>query len=181
MVGLLALGFEPRLLSITTNDEALRDHGYVPVGSPFLPSWGLSGRIEQPSGLTTGFAMSYGFALRAGDPVPTTTTLVLLGGGPGHVLGPAHVGVHAGFANVGHTVGSATGGGALVYLGPYLEPRLSLGLLDGPGVVEVSLAGLLEVPVGPAHHNALWEEPFRRAVLGGASVALVGGLGTEAR
>ncbi|MFT5584855.1 MAG: hypothetical protein ACI9VR_002442 [Cognaticolwellia sp.] len=173
-------GFEPRLLGITGSDDTLQEYGFAPVGSPFLPTWGLRGRVDQESGWTTTMAMSYGFALRQeeGNPVPTTTNQVLLGSGPGHTLGArGHVGAVFGFASIGHTVGSSLQGGALTYLGPYVEPRASLRLVDGSGVVELSVAALAHFPVGAAHSQSIWEDDFDRSVIGGLSIALHVGSG----
>ncbi len=173
-------GFEPRLLSITVNDDTLDAYGFAPVRSPFLPTWGLRGRIDQDSGWTTTLAMSYGFALRRQDtnPVPTTTNQVLMGFGPGHTLGKrGHLGAVLGFASLGHTVGSDVQGGALTYLGPYIEPRGSMRLVDGPAVIELSIAALAQLPIGPAHSQSLWEDDFRRPVIGGLSIGVHAGPG----
>jgi hypothetical protein len=123
-------------------------------------------------------AMSYGIAVRPDDgkPVPTTTNQVLVGFGPGHMLGSrGHIGAVFGFATLGHTVGSSVQGGALTYLGPYIEPRGSFRVVDGPGVIELSAAVLTHLPVGRPHSQILWEEDFRRPVIGGLSISIHAG------
>ena len=168
--GAMTVGFEPRVLTITGSDDALEDYGFAPVRSPFLPTWGLRGRIDADTGWTTTFRYA------RTNPVPTTTSQVLLGFGPGHTVGPrGHLGAVFGFGSLGHTVGSTRQGGALTYLGPYLEPRASYRAIDGPAVLELSVAALAHLPVGPAHRQAFWEEDFRRPLIGGLSIGLHAG------
>ena len=88
------------------------------------------------------------------------------------------LGADLGFGAVSASVGSPVQGGALVYLGPYLQPRLSWRIVDGPSVVELGAGWMLHTPLGAAHDNPLWEEPFRRALLQGPTVAIHSGLGT---
>ncbi len=169
------VGFEPRALTITGSDDTLDAYGFAPVRTPFIPTWGLRGRVDQESGWTTTMAMSYGIAVRRqdGNPVPTTTNQVLVGFGPGHRLGSrGHIGAVVGFASLGHTIGSPVQGGALTYLGPYVEPRGSFRIVDGPSVIELSAAVLTHLPVGRPHSQSLWEDDFRRRVVGGLSVSI---------
>lgn len=173
-------GFEPRLLTITGSDDVLGDYGFGPVRSPFLPTWGLRGRVDQQSGWTTTMAMSYGIAVRGtdGNPVPTVTHQVLVGAGPGHTIGSrGHFGAVVGFGTLGHSVGSSVQGGALTYLGPYVEPRGSFRVVDGPGVLELSAAVLAHFPTGKPHSQSLWEEDFRQPVIGGVSFSIHAGPG----
>ena len=108
--------------------------------------------------------MTYGFGLTDEDPdnpVPTTTHLVTMGGLLGYALyGGTAVEAEVGFASQAVTVGSERQGGALVYLGPYLHPRLTYTVSPREPFLQVSLGYYLHVPVGAAHSNPLWEDSF---------------------
>lgn len=171
----IAFTVEPHLATVTQSDEALEDYGFAPVGSPLLPTWGLRARIDHPSGLTVGAAMSYGFTLSRAEatPVPTTTTAARLGSHLGYrPTAWLEVGGDLGFAALTHQVGSEVQGGALTYLGPYAAPRATARLLDGPATLEVALGWSLHLPLGPAHRQPLWEEGFSRTLIHGPLAAL---------
>lgn len=170
------------VVNTPANDAALEDYGFAPVRSVFLPWWGVRGRVRFDNDLVVGMAMRSSFARSdvASTPVPTTTTWT--------VMGPTvawaaqswlEVGGDLGFASLTHTVGSDRQGGALVYLGPYVEPRVSFVLLEAPQFIGLSLSYLTHLPVGPAHRQALWEEPFRRPVAHGLMIGLTTGVGVR--
>lgn len=174
--------FEPVISSITADDDRLSAYGFAPVGAPVLPSWGVRARHRFASGLTIGAGMVSGFASHRadGNPVPTTTTWTRSGwavgyASPGRLLAEGEVG----FASLTHTVGSDVQGGALVYLGPYVHPRGGLVLRSAPQHLELQAGYLLQVPVGSAHDQPLWEEDFRRPVVHGATLAVQIGLGVD--
>lgn len=174
--------FEPVVASITASDAQLQAYGFAPVGSPFLPAWGVRARHRFDSGLTVGAGMMSAFASHRVDDnlVPTTTTWTRAGWALGHSTpGRLLVEAEAGFASLTHSVGSEVQGGALVYLGPYIHPRGGLVLLSAPQHIELQLGYLLQVPVGAAHQQVLWEEDFRRPVVHGGTLAVQMGLGVD--
>jgi len=178
----ITYAFEPHLLSITANDETLEAYGFNPVGSPFVPTHSVRAALEWESGLRVGMAMSTAFTANSGDnsPVPTTVSASKIAYHVGHVLtGPLRGGLDGGFGVMSHAVGSEVQGGALTYLGPLLQPRLQLRLLDQQAVVALSAGYTLHFPVGRAHNIALWEEDFNRTVIHGPLLAIQMGLGTK--
>lgn len=164
----LSFAFEPRVGSYRDLDARLEDHGYAPVGSPLQLAYGLRGRVYTDRGWVFGAAMTYGFRSTrvGGNPVPTTTTLLDMSATAGHQLGLGFfVTLDLGFTALSHSVGSPVDGGALVYLGPAMAPRVGY-VIVGKGPYLALTAGYsLQVPVGPAHQQVLWAEPFRRAVV----------------
>lgn len=175
----VAYAFEPTLLTLRVNDRTLRDYGFTPVGSPLLLTHGVRGRLRYDDGVTVGMAMAMAFTARPGDPVPTTTTFTRLAYTVGACIDDRWtVEGDVGFASLTHAVGSDVQGGALVYLGPWLQPRVGVIAVGAPAHLEVQLGYGVQVPVGVAHRNPLWEDPFRRRVVHGPALALVVGAGT---
>ncbi|MCH9686527.1 MAG: hypothetical protein K0V04_34155 [Deltaproteobacteria bacterium] len=181
-VSAIAFGFafEPQVGSLAALDDQLRAYGFAPVGSVFLPTWGLRGRMRLRSGLYVGMSMSYGLRNNrdAISPVPTTTTFVDTAIGAGY-WAPFGLlaGLDVGFASVVHSVGSEQEGGALVYLGPSLHPRVGWAYVgQGPSVV-ITAGYLVHIPVGSPHSQPLWEASFERPAIHSFTVGLESGFG----
>jgi len=69
--------------------------------------------------------MTYGLRLANGGRVPTSTTLTETTAGLGYRLPFGLFGsLDAGFSALTQSVGSTVDGGALVYLGPVVHPRI---------------------------------------------------------
>jgi hypothetical protein len=177
-----SFAFAPLVTNLAALDHELEGYGFAPVGSPFLPSWGIHARATFPSGVLVGASMASSFASNRveGVAAPTTTTWTRLGWFAGALVADrVTTELELGFGSLTQTVGSDVGGGALVYLGPTVHPRVGLLILEAPQHLEVQVGWLAEVPIGPAHRQPLWDEPFRRPVIHGASLALVTGLGVK--
>ena len=178
----VSYAFEAQFLDLRRHDEALAEYGFSPVGSPFLPTHSVRGVLEWPSGLTAGLAMSTAFTTHRADGavVPTTTTstqsTAVLGASPGEIV---RLTVDLGLGTVVHSVGSEVQGGALTYLGPLAQPRVAARLFDRQAVVELAAGWTLLRPVGRAHRNPLWEEPFARSLFHGPFIAVQSGMGTK--
>jgi len=163
----VGLGGGVEVADTPRHDDELRDYGFAPVGTPLLPRWGVRGRLRYPGGWVVSVAMSSAFATHRDPvtPVPTTTSWTRMGAGVGRALaGPVGAGVQLGFGSLTHTVGSDVQGGALVYLGPYLAPELRLELFAAPQWLQLTVGLPVQLNPGPAHQQALWEEPFTRRV-----------------
>lgn len=176
-----AFGFEPRLGTYTALDASLTEYGYAPVRSAVLPAFGLRARYSWGKGIYLPMEMTYAFLSNQaeGNPVPTTTTLIETGAGVGYRAGN---GLYAdgvfGFGVTSHSVGSRVDGGALVYMGPTVHPRVGWAFtLDAPTspVFAVSVGYALHLPVGAAHHNVLWEASFDRPAVHALTVGLESG------
>jgi hypothetical protein len=179
-----SFGFEPRIGGYTALDTSLMNYGFSPVGSPVLPSFGLRGRAFFPNGLMVGLAMTYG--VRTGrEALPTTATLTetTIGIGYRTSLG-LFASLDAGFSFLSQAVASRAGGGALLYPGPVIHPRVGWvwQFFEPFGWFLAGSIGVsVHVPMGPAHTNPLWEEPFRRGVLPAFTVGLESGFGLKER
>lgn len=174
--------FEPQLLTLGQSDEALVDYGFTPVGSGFVPAHSVRGALELDGGTRVGLSMATAFGLRRDErsAVPTTLQLTRIGAHVGRaVTARVRLGGDLGFATVTHSVGSEVQGGGLAYLGPYGQPRLAVRLVDHTAVVELAAGWTVHVPLGPAHSNPLWEEPFTRPVIHGPLVSVQVGFGTR--
>ncbi|GEM_PF-1492566 len=180
----LSFAFEPRVGSYRDHDRSLEDYGYAPVASPLQLSYGLRGRVFTNSGWILGAAMSYGFRSTQIDtnPVPTTTTLFDIGFTGGHQLG---LGLFAtldlGFSALSHSVGSSIDGGALVYLGPALAPRLGYVIVGSGPFLAVSVGYSAHFPIGRAHTQVLWEQGFSRPVIHAGLFAIESGFALGVR
>lgn len=174
--------FEPHFVDVTANDDTLEAYGYAPVRSPFVPQFGVRGVFEEDSGVRFGMTASFGFISARADhtPVPTTTNwtkIGLVGGYRLHRL--LAVGADVGFGALTHSVGSEQGGGALLYLGPFAQPRADVVLLDSPSWLSVGVGWMLHVPVGPAHSQPLWEADFHNRLIHGPTLSVQTGRGTK--
>lgn len=171
----IAFTFEPRLSNLGQNDERLAAYGFQPVGSPVVPIYGIRALFWTENGWRLGGSVTYGFRLsEAGESaVPTTTSWVTTTYVVGRVVGAGFaVDGNVGFASLTHTVGSRRQGGSLVYLGPVVQPRLSWRIpVEGPHF-EFSAGYLIQVPVGDAHDNPLWEAPFERPFVHALTVGI---------
>lgn len=155
----------------------LREYGFEPVTSRFVPSYGLRAKFWLADEWRLGGTMVYGFSLSDGDTseVPTTTSFLgMMFSTERHISHGVAAGIDTGFALIQHTVGSADQGGALLYAGPMVQPRVAWSATFESFLVEPSVGYQFQFPIGPAHDNPLWEESFRRAVVHGvvASVSL---------
>lgn len=164
----LSFGFAPRFGSFTSLDDELQDYGFAPVAKPYLLTYGLRARVYAPRGMIVGGTMNYAFARSdsPGNPVPTTTSRVEVLARAGHQLGynfEASLGL--GFGVHSHSLGSERQGGALVYMGPVLQPEVGYTLPLEPSFVHLSLGYSLLLPLGAAHDQVLWEADFRRPVI----------------
>lgn len=176
----VSFAFEPRFGGYRALDEQLRAYRFAPVGSPAQLAWGLRGRMRLRRGLYVGMAMTYGFrqADHASTPVPTTTTLIDTAVGAGYWARMGlFAGLDVGFASLSHSVGSDKEGGALVYLGPSIHPRVGWAFVGRGPMVAITVGYNLHVPVGPAHTQPLWEASFERPVVHAFTVGLESGFG----
>lgn len=177
----VSFGFEPRLGTYDALDDALRAHHYAPVDSPLLPAWGLRGRVFFDSGVFAQLAMSYGLRVAAGTPAPTTTTLTETAGGVGYRLeNGLFASLDAGFSAVTQSVSSALDGGALVYLGPSVHPRVGWSWLASQPMgwfVAVSAGINVHLPIGASHSNPMWETSFDRGAITAFTLGIESGLG----
>lgn len=161
----LGFAFEPRLGSYRALDDRLRGYGFGPVRSPVFLTYGLRGRVWTGRGWVFGGAMSYGFARRdAGEnPVPTTMTRIETMALAGHQLGAGFdATVDVGFSVHSMSVGSTDQGGALVYMGPALQPRLGWVPPIRGSFLRLAVGYSVMFPVNQPHDQVLWEEGFRQ-------------------
>lgn len=177
----LSFGFEPRVGAYAAQDQELSAYGFAPVASAFLPVWGLRGRLYFASGLFGQLAMSYGLRVAPGDPSPTTISLTETTVGAGYRL-PMGLFASLDLGFTAHTLslGSLSDGGALVYLGPSIHPRVGWAKqLSGPlgSFLAVSLGVNVQFPLGSPHTNPLWEESFARAALPALTLGVESGFG----
>jgi hypothetical protein len=182
----VSAAFEPRLGSYDALDDGLSAYGFAPVGSPFLPVWGLRGRaFFDGNGLFATFAMNAGVRVSTSPKVasPTVQNLSEFMGGVGYRLDSGlFAEIQGGFASHTMTVASSTDGGALVSLGPALHPRIgySIQLFEPYGwFVAVVVGAHLHVPLGAPHQNPLWEEPFSRGAIGALTIGIESGFGLQ--
>jgi hypothetical protein len=184
----VSAAFEPRLGSYDALDDGLAAYGFAPVGSPFLPVWGLRGRaFFDGDGLFATFAMNAGVRVSTSSlgAAPTVQNLSEFMGGVGYRLDSGlFAELQGGFASHTMTVASATDGGALVSLGPALHPRVgyAIQLFEPYGwVVAVVVGAHLHLPIGAPHQNPLWEEPFSRGAIGALTIGIESGLGLQSQ
>ena len=171
----IAFSLEPRLANFRQNDDRLAEYGFQPVGSAFLPAYGLSALFWTGGGWRLGGAMHYGFRLSNGESseVPTTTTSVTMAYTIGRDLGHGFaIDGNVGFASLTHTIGSRQQGGSLVYLGPFIQPTIAWRIPVDFSHVEFSAGYLLHFPIGDAHDNPLWEAEFARSIVHGLVIGL---------
>ena len=161
----LGFAFEPRVGSFRALDDRLRDYGFVPVRSPVLLTYGLRGRVWTEGGWVFGGAMSYGFAKRdsSENPVPTTMTRIESMVSAGHQLGAGFdATLDAGFTVHSMSVGSTDQGGALVYMGPAIQPRVGWVPPLRGSFLRLAVGYSIMFPVNRPHDQVLWEEEFRQ-------------------
>ncbi len=161
----LGFAFEPRIGSYRALDGRLRDYGFVPMRSLVFLTYGLRGRFWTSKGWIAGGSMSYGFAKResADNPVPTTMTRIETSISGGHQLGAGFdATLDAGFAVHSLSVGSTDQGGALVYMGPVLQPRVGWVPPIPVSFVRLAVGYSIMLPVNRPHQQVLWEEEFRQ-------------------
>ena len=166
----IASFFEARFPDIDQNDARLREYGFEPVGSRFVPSYGLRAKFWLADEWRLGAAMAYGFSLSDGDhsAVPTTTSFLRMTfSTERHISHGFAAGIDTGFALIQHTVGSTEQGGALLYAGPMAQPGISWSTSFGSFLVEPSIGYEVHFPIGAAHDNPLWEASFQRSVIHG--------------
>ncbi len=177
----VSYAFEMLALDLGRLDDALEAYDFAPVGREPLLSHGVRGTFVFDDRYWAGLNVRTAVATRGRDAVVPTVVQGTWTGlyGAYSVAGPVRVGGDVGFAAVSEAVGSVVQGGALVYLGPYLQPRATWRIVDGPGVVEVSAGWMLHTPIGRAHDNVLWEEPFDRRLVQGFTLAVQSGMGTR--
>jgi len=180
----VSFGFEPRVGGYASLDQRLTAYGFSPVGTAFLPAFGLRGRAFFANGLMVGLSMTYGVGTGR-EALPTTTTLTETTAGIGYRL-PSGVfaSLDAGFSFLTQTVASRTGGGALLYPGPVVHPRIGWAwqFFEPFGWFIAASVGLsVHLPVGAPHRNPLWEESFQRGALPALTIGLESGLGLEAK
>jgi hypothetical protein len=177
----VAYAFEVQALDLGRNDDAIEAYGFSPVGAAPLLTHGIRGTLTWDSGLSLGLNMRSATASREGETtLPTFVQATWTGveiAGP--IAGPVRAGGDVGFLAVSQAVSSTVQGGALVYLGPFLQPRVTARLLDGPSVVELALGWMFQTPLGSAHQNPLWEESFDRNLIQGPTLAVHSGMGTR--
>lgn len=173
--------YAPHFADLDQQDKALQAYGFAPVGGRFSPQYGVRGVFEYPEGLRLGLAASSGFSSNAspGNPVPTTTTWTQIGGVVGYRAHPwVSAELELGFGSLTHSVGSQDGGGALLYLGPYAQPQISLPLSEAPWAFSLGLGWMLHFPLSQAHTQPLWEHGFERRLVSGPTLSLQSGFGS---
>jgi hypothetical protein len=179
----LSFGFEPRVGNYAALDDRLAGYGFTPVKSAFLPAWGLRGRALFGGGSFAQMSMTYGIAVAGAQKIPTVTTLIETAGGPGYLHSSGVLAsVDFGFSVLTHAVASELEGGALVYKGPLVHPRVGWGRQFGGPVgpfVALVVGATLQLPAGPAHSIPLWEEPFERRLVSALTVGIESGLGLQ--
>jgi len=174
----LGFGIEPRLGNYASVDPTLSEYGFNEVGSPLLLTYGLRGRVWLHSGWIVGAATNFAFASRQrGDnPVPTTTTAIETVFTGGHQLGAGFdATLDAGFGSHAMTVGSLVQGGALVYLGPTVAPRIGYVPPTKSAFLRVSLGYWALFPIGAAHEQPLWGDSFRQVPIHAFVIGLESG------
>ena len=180
----LSFAFEPRVGTYTASDELLGDYGFTPVGSAFLPAWGLRGRVFAGSGTFLAMSVTNGISVSKGGLVPTVSSLNESTAGVGHRLDSgAMASLDAGISVLTQTVGSDLEGGALVYMGPVLHPRIGWSRQLGEPLgsfVALVVGGTLQFPVGTPHDIPLWEESFQRRTIGTLTIGIESGVGLTA-
>ena len=177
----VSFGFEPRIGTFAQLDAQLRAYDFAPVTSVLMPTWGLRGRAFLGQGFFAALTMTAGFRATPGPGIPTTLSVSETTGGVGYVLPWGLFGsVEVGFSALTQSVGSTREGGALVYLGPIVQPRVGwLRQFFAPfgWFIAVSVGASVHFPVGPAHTNPLWEERFQRTTISAFTVTVESGLG----
>jgi len=179
----LTFAFEPRFGSYAALDDALLAYDFTPVEGPALPAWGLRGRAFFEGGSFLQLAMTYGIRVSDAGAIPTVTTLTETTGGAGyrHRSG-AMASLDAGFSVLSQAVASNLEGGALVYMGPVVHPRIGwftqLGAPFGSALAVV-LGGSIQRPVGAAHSIPLWEEDFERRTVTALTLGVESGVGLQ--
>jgi hypothetical protein len=171
--------FEPQIIfNLTDHDDTMEDYLYQPVGSPFLPAWGLQGKFYEASGFTFGMKSLYGFRsiLSEGKDKSTTLTLTKTGFLSGYTFDSKFsLMMEAGFASLAQTASSDIDGGAMVYLGPYIQPEVTYYLNFSRWFGELSAGFYLHFPLGEVHNIPLWEESFQHLYLYGFSISFATG------
>ncbi len=177
----VSFGFEPRVGTFAGLDERLRAYGFAPVASPVMPTWGLRGRAFFAGGFFGALTMTAGVRVTPGPAIPTTLSLTETTAGVGyHTSWGLFVSLEAGFSALTQSVSSTREGGALVYLGPVVAPRVGwLRQFFEPfgWFIAASIGGNVHVPIGRAHTNPLWEEPFTRSTITSFTLTIESGLG----
>lgn len=177
----LSFAFEPRIGSYRALDPKLRTYGFARVGSPYLTAFGLRGRTWLPNGFLVELAMTYGIGVadaERGVGAPTVSTLIDSGAGVGY-MAPfgLFASMGAGFGVLTQSVGSTSEGGALVYRAPFIHPRVGYAIMRSAWFGAVTAGFVLHAPVGPAHEQPLWEEPFRRPTIHAFTIGIESGFG----
>ncbi len=126
--------------------------------------------------------MTYGLKISPGDLAPTTTTLSEVAAGIGYRTNSGmFASLSVGFSSLIQVLSSNIDGGALVYLGPALHPRVGWSWLASRplGWFIAATAGLnLHIPIGSPHTNPLWDEPFHRSTIPAFTLGIESGFGT---
>jgi len=171
--------FEPQIIfNLTDHDDTMKNYLYQPVGSPFLPAWGLQGKFYEASGFTFGMKSLYGFRSILSEEKDKATTLTLTKTGilTGYTFDSRFsLMMEAGFASLAQTVSSDIDGGAMVYLGPYFQPNVTYHLNFSRWFGELGAGFYFHFPLGKAHGIPLWEEPFQYLCLYGFSLSVAMG------
>lgn len=173
--------YAPELLALDLGrlDDPLVDYGFTPVGPLPLLAQGVRGTLTFGD-LWLGLNMRTATSVRGDEAaVPTVVNASWTGiYGAWTVVSMLRVGGDVGVAAQAASVGSTVQGGALVYVGPFVQPRITWRVLDGPGIVDVSGGWMLHTPLGSAHDNPLWEESFDRRLIQGLTLSVEVGVGT---
>lgn len=174
----ISFGFEPRVRSHGSIDEGLRGYHFAPTGSPLLLTYGLRARVWTQRGWILGGAMSYGFARNElrDNPVPTTISLIETSLQGGHQLGAGFDAILGlGFSVTSLSVGSSAMGGALVYMGPSVQPQVGWTAPLEHAFLRLGVGYELALPVGAPHDQPLWETTFRQLPIHGFIVGIESG------
>ncbi len=174
----LSFGFEPRFGNYRALDAGLADYGFAPFDRSYLLAYGLRGRVYGRRGLIVGGTMNYSFARvdAAENPVPTVVTRLETLGRIGHQLGLGfEASANVGFGVHSMSVGSEVQGGALVYMGPVLQPQVGYTFPTGASFLHLSVGYTILLPVGRPHAQVLWERGFEIAAIHGFVVGVESG------
>jgi hypothetical protein len=175
--------FEPHFIfNLTDYDRTLVDYHYQPINRIFMPLWGLQGRFYEENGFTFGLGTLFGtMTCRSVERDKTTNVTIIKTGAQIGYTTPFNSSfvVAVGFASLAASLSSDIDGGALLYLGPYIQPEASFFLHLSRFFLEIGLGYYLHLPIGPAHEMPLWEDTFHQPVFHGLAVSVAMGFANQ--
>ena len=155
--------FHPQVTNFTAQDSLLSAYGFQPVKNIFMPSFGIRGWFRHHSQFIFGMGMYYGILSTEATEQGVADTVVQFnsfGAAFGYRFWFINYTLDIGFASRSIALGNTTGGGALTYLGPYIEFQMTYTIVKSPSAVEIGVGYAAHFPVGDAHNNPLWGDKF---------------------